>query len=97
MKSILSLVFLPLFFLLYSGCATSTIDIAPLAKYQNLRPGDSVIVVTYLSEKRFEEQGIVTDIQKDHLVIWSETAVEGGMSLLYPGRMIHEIHVQPKK
>ena len=83
--------------LMHAGCATSAIDVAPLAKYQTLQPGTSVTVVTYLGDKKVEDTGVVTEMQKDHLVIWSETAVDGGMSLLYPGRMVREIKVLPKE
>ena len=94
MKRALPLTALSLLLLL-AGCKTSTIDVAPLAKYQALQPGTTVIVVTYLGEEKVEDKGILTEMQRDHLLVWSETT-SGWMTLLFPGRMVHEIVVQPK-
>ena len=82
--------------LLKVGCTSSAVDSAPLMKYQTLRPGTPVIVVTYLGETRIEDKGTLTEMQRDHLLVWSQTT-SGWMTLLFPGRMVHEIRVLPEE
>ena len=78
------------------GCTSSAIDVAPLKKYQTLRPGTPVVVVSYLGEERIEDRGTLTEMQSDHLLVWSETT-SGWMTLLFPGRLVHEIRVLPEE